>query len=183
MSDYLTAALPDRRRVAGFDLGPLTIGHAQILERIGSPLAVWAAPSLATTFGDVVIALAVMRRNFRRGARLVNSPWCLLIVASEAMALLVRGLRPLEQLRAHIREAWHGPRVFVVGDSQATAKPDPLRTVVSTLHGRMGKPMAEVYDMPLRQALWEVCGYWSSEGALRFPSEAEEAAMAILDSR
>jgi hypothetical protein len=178
--DYAEAIFPDRTRIAGTTLLPMQVGHALLLRRLGSPLAAPTALPYSVTLGQAAVAVFVFSRTQTRAAKRIESRVGQLQISWLGLKLLLRQERNVQALLNYVRRSWQGPTVFVPSDRKQNAQPgdgDALRTLVGTLTSRIGVTMQEAMELPLTQALWEVCGYWAQEGGLRFASPQEQEIM------
>lgn len=169
---YAQTVFQDRARVEGRRLLPLTVGHALLLQRLKSPFA--PRDTRTAGAGDCALLLFVCSRSWQVASKTLDSLRCKPWLWLEWLRVGFRFGHNRAQLFRYVSEAWTGPEVWLEGKSEPQDD-DSLRVIINTLCSRMGLRYQDALNMPLRQAVWEVCGFWADEGRLKFmaPHEIE----------
>lgn len=180
IDQYSAAIFPDRYRVLGKVLLPLTIGHGLLLARLGNPFAPWSGQGMAGA-GDIITAATVCSmhhddafdsistsRFARRARRLA---W----FACHFHSTAARLKRAAVLLSAYVQEACRGPRVWVKGDAEKSKVP-VLATLKTGMQELFHASHDEALETPVAVALYELTVYSDRHGSLDFMSD-EEAEM------
>lgn len=189
-SQFAEAFIPSPWRVFGVPLGPFTLGHSILLERISSPFAVGGSASVDDTALAVIFCsfnrqswLLFWRPNdYQSGLRslyrrtLKQRLWTKLLKAFawyNADAIFA-GQATLAQ---YIREARTArPACFITKEkTRESFAPDALTTLSTLL--RLGYSEQEALNMPYAKANWLYYGWLTSEGAAEFPNPAHGSLM------
>lgn len=159
-------------------LQPLSLGHALLLQRLGSP---FAGPRVAdherAGRGDLALMLLTCGRPWQQAGRLVNQrrgEWLLWWIGLRlrSMGAIVR---TTDALSAYVVHAWTGPRVWLKVGGTAQEPAEALTTVCGAMKGLMGLSHDEALSTPLRQALWDVCLYLQGQGVLEIVDSGDAA--------
>lgn len=174
---YAEAVFQGRERVAGARLLPMTVGHALLLQRLGSPFSPGDRPP--AEIGDCALAIEILRRPYPRAVSAANSwrirPWLWL----RWVMLSFRFQFYRWKLLSFVSNSWTLPEVWFNHAGEYSSG-DPLRVIVNTLCAKLGRSAHDAMNTPLKQALWDVCEYWRQEGAIRFATPDEEELLAEL---
>lgn len=177
---YAEAHFPDRWTVLGVRLHSLTIGHALLLQRVGSPFAPYYenAQEAAPGLGDVLLALFILSRPAQVAADAIGTRrFRLLMWYWSARFKLSVALHPVKvlsiptaaaKLVSYIVAGTDGPGVSPVGpfDGQAPGTPAIAR-LIRTLCGCLGRTMPEALATPITLAHWDCAAWWEREGSAR----------------
>lgn len=180
-AQYASTVFPDGYTVLGVRLRPMTIGHALLLTRIGSPLAPFAAPAgRDPTLQDLVIALWVCSRPCSAAAsglqRSRTGWWMRLREWSVRWAYWRRIDRALHGWVAYMRACCSGPMLWVKQDS-APSKVPILQTLLLHRQHRMGESRAAAMETPVAVALWDLAAYAVGTGAVDLVDDDEQELM------
>lgn len=181
MIPYPRACFPTRFRICGCRLQPLTLGHALLLQAIGSPYAPITQATRKAKFGDFLVVLWICSRSWNKAARGIDG-WrarLWLRVKLWSMVILRTRLPYREMLLAEYLATSQTMPLFweeiKEGDSHGTP---PILSLKMVLQTRWHKSESEALDTPLAQAIWEVCGFLESRGKMKIASERDMAIMA-----
>lgn len=178
---YTEAALPNTSRALGVNLLPVTMGHAVLLQRIGSPFAPFVPfdESVEIGFGDVAEAIHVLSRPWDVAERQLRGRIYRVRMFWWALRFLIAvKLRPWKALSVptasaaiarHVRECCTGPGVFPTRTDGRSAEAPYLAILEVTLRRRLHvqNPM----DCEIRRALWLTSVDAELEGAVEFRSD------------
>lgn len=190
---YSEALYPDRHRACGVDLLPMTLGHALLLQRLGSPFAE-ARPNPA--FGqfhkqgpsgaDMLLACLVCSRPAARAAGAVNSRWG---AAWIKWKWITRRFRMGEDMLSFLR--WYGVQWelpdFVTVRTSEGGPPrgaEFLHQLVVFCCSHLGCSHAEALEVPVAVAQYDYICHLEGDGQIRIvesrDAELEAAAKAAL---
>lgn len=175
--DYARTVFPDEFRVLGLRLETPRIGHALLLQRLGSPFAELDRKGMDTVRrGDLAEAMIVLSRPWQRAERLLRSrrgPWLLrwygLVLGSLASQILA-----FDGLKEFLLLAWGGPKTWVRPVASTPRRNECLQMLVSVLREKFAMPAQQVYEMPICQALWDVCLYLERAGLIEMVDSGDE---------
>lgn len=180
LDQYSAAIFPDRYRVLGKVLLPLTIGHGLLLARLGNPFAPWGG-GLSAGAGDVIAAATVCSMHHdaafaeigrHRFARRVRR-WVWFACHFHSTASRLRHAADL--LSSYVGEACRGPRVWLKSESAKSNVP-VLVTLKTGMQELLHCSHAEALETPVAVALYELTVYSDRHGSIEFMSD-EEAQM------
>jgi len=183
--DYAFAIWPRRHKVAGRWLKPLTLGHALLLQRLGSPFMPPDRPLTQVTgrksdmFGpaDVALLKYVCTRSWERALigmdRWTIKPW----LWWETLRRSKRIIEDAQQAIDWWQAEWHGaPTVFVDSKSAGRRGAGTLAILMYTQRVIFGKTFCEAASTPVREALWDHYCYLEAEGAVRIADATDDEA-------
>lgn len=181
MIDYAQTVFPDEWRVLGLRLQTPRIGHALLLQRLGSPFAELDRKGLdQVRCGDLALALIVLTRPWHRAERLLRCwrgawlmRWYGLVLSSLAAQVEV-----FDGLKAYLLSAWGGPRTWVRPVASTPKRAESLQMLVSVLREKFGMTSADVQEMPICQALWDVCLYLERAGLIEIVDSGDDELLA-----
>lgn len=156
---------------------PVSVGHAILLQRLGS---LFASPVQKdhdkACRGDLAEAMIVLSRPWVRAAALVQTRLVVPLMWWWGWRLrsAATHIRTTEALSSYICDAWRGPRVWLKASPNTQTHGEALGLVVSVLKGSMGQSNAEALATPLRQALWDVCLYLQGQGVLEIVDSGDD---------
>lgn len=175
---YPASIIPDRWRIAGMRLRPLTIGHVALGERM--EVTYFAGEEFVEAGpGDLAMALYICSRPWRFAAedlqknrgRLRRRFTAWVLGEAEAFAHHQR------QFARYLETQFKSPDTWTKGDSKSCAAPAMLalraRLIVDF---RVG--WAESLDIPIAEALWLSAAQAEREGGIDWVTAAERQAMA-----
>jgi hypothetical protein len=179
--DYASTVFPDECRVLGIRLETPRIGHALLLQRLGSPFAELDRKGLdQVRRGDLAEALIVLSRPWRRAERLLRSRrgvwlmwWYGLVLSS-----LAAQIEAFDGLKGYLLLAWGGPKTWVRPVASTQKRGECLSMLVSVLREKFGMPADTVYEMPICQGLWDVCLYLERAGLIEIIDSGDEDLLA-----
>jgi hypothetical protein len=172
---YARALYLDTYRVLGRRMAHYTLGHALLLERLGSPFVTGnAVPGP----GDLKLFLLLCSRSYPRALRLVKlsqvfPTWFRLRMAFFPLAY---GLSPLNQVFEYLRESSSMPTRWEQEGAKAPGTP-ALQQVKLTLMSRLGYGELQALCIPLAKAFWDFFGLWEMEGKLELADPEDLAAV------
>lgn len=192
---YSEALYPDRHRCCGVDLLPMTLGHALLLQRLGSPFAAARpAPAFGTfhkqgpSGADMLLACLVCSRPAARAAWIVNSRWGALWLKWK---WTVRRFRMGDDMAALLRwyaVQWHLPDFVPTRTSEGGAPrgAEFLHQLVVFCCSHLGCSHAEALEVPVAVAQYDYICHIEGEGQIRIvesrDAELEAAAQAALSA-
>jgi len=163
---YARALYPDTYRVLGRRMADYTLGHALLLERLGSPFVIGdALPGP----GDVKLFLLLCSRRYPRALRLVQLSQLL----PTWFAWRLRCVRlPLDQfpyavvsVNRYLQESSSMPKPWKEEGAKKPGSP-PLQQVKLTLMSRLGYSRRQALCTHLAEAFWDFFGLWELEGKI-----------------
>ncbi len=180
---YACALLPDRWRVLGVRLQPLTVGHGIVLARLHSPFTPFSCRPSAH-LGDLLLALFACGRPWARGWAALGSRKASLFLRLWAWQILRRAESDsiigsaADAFGAYVHAHCAGPRVWEKDGAGASAANSPvLCTLKIGLQEHFGRSEAEALDTLISAALWELYCYAEQHGGLQLVSDTELAAL------
>jgi len=188
---YAAVLFPDRWRILGVPLLPLTLGHALLLDRLelgsaGAPREQGRSLPATTMpdIGDLLLCLWVCSRAWDRAAAHLQRrrTRCALKLWAWQMRLTSRarldaGLTAAwAQWQAYLAAAWDAPSVWERDKSAASSAP-LLQVLKVTLMSRLGHSAQSALDTPLTVALWDICCFWETKGHIEWVSPDIDAAL------
>ncbi len=176
MVDYPSACFPNRVRIFGCLLEPLTLGHALVLQYLRSPFAPGVERTREPNRGDVLLGVWVCSRPWWVAARDAgtwrSAMWLRAMVCFLALFRVKLWYRDLLWV-TYITEANAMPPVWRKKSVGTALGLPPLLNVKMSLMTFWNKSEAEAMATPLGQALLEHGAYLSTLGEMRFPSNDE----------
>lgn len=161
-----------------------TVGHALLLQRIGSPFASMSLPAAATVgLGSLAGAIVICSRSWRRAQRILDSRRAGLVIAWRALRLIrpvPRG-RAAGQLALYLCHAWEGPKIFTDAAGTTSDPAEALANIISIAKSELGLSHTETLDTPLRQAIWDICQFLHRKGSIQLITAADDDAFAAAD--
>jgi len=177
---YANALWPDPVRCCGIRLRPLTLGHALLLQRIGSPFA--REDGAGAGLGDLIAAVYVCSRSWRRAARGLNRPrWFGLWARWMAFRRWKREARDAADWAAYLRASWSAPKTWRGKDTTGVRGIDVLQLLVVTQRIRFGKPLEEALETPVAIAIMDHLESLEGGGALRVWGSRDDALASKLE--
>lgn len=178
---YADALFPDRVTVAGLALQPLSVGHAILLQRLGSPFgSPHSSDHAGAGPGDIALSLVICSRPWRSAARLVQSWRGRVAIRAVHLRLLtfVSQIAALDGLSAYVLAAWRGPRVWLKPRSSKADASDALANILHILMAHIGQSQSEAMDTHLNQAIWDACMHLQSNGVLELMDAGDDDLLA-----
>lgn len=176
--DYSLALYPEPAVVLGRRLQPFCLGHALLLQRLGSPFAA-DEPRRGPMPADLLLAVIVCSKPYPAAEQLVMSPRLprRLTRAGIRMWLCYSPARiQIELIRfgRYIEDAWRSPKVWIERSGAPRGAP-PVATLKVTLMSGLGMSAIEALSMPIGAAIWDATTYSESMGGIRIRSASDEA--------
>lgn len=176
-SEYAAVIFPDRRRVLGKRLLPVTIEHALLLWQIGSPLMIGGR--VDSERDAIVFALYVLTRDCRRAADKLPSIRTRWLLQAWAAQLWIRCndealAAAWKELDAHIEEAFSGPALWQE-ESNAKSGAPYLQWLKCSLMECFHLSPREALACSVREAIWDLACFAQTHGRAAWvsPEEAE----------
>ena len=180
-AEYHLACAPDPATILGHRLRPLTLGHAHLMVRVGSPFLGEGEPLL----GDVVLGVELCRRETDDARSFIEQENAVRIIEKMGRKWARKlppgdELQPILEFAAYVSEAAQGPRFWVENkEAQRKSGVDWLQSLKLGLM-RAGRSAAEAMATPLGEAMWDYAAYWESEGAIKLHTEDDDALLAAV---
>lgn len=184
---FARALLPDRHTAAGVRLRPLSLGHALLLQRLGSPLA--ARPlsgsqgQSGSDFGRLAQAVCLCSRPWRAAWALVDTRRERWWLAWHVRRFARAGEGFVAAVLAWHAEAW--PEIPLWRDTSRTGKArgaDLLHVLVLTERKHLGLSLEAALDVPLAAALWDHAAHWEDEGSTTIQGHRDRAVFDLCRS-
>jgi hypothetical protein len=184
-ADYAAAMFPDPVRILGVRLRPYCIGHALLLQRIGSPYVVEdGGRRMEDGIGDLLLALWICSQTWEAAAASLHSRrlrvrlqfWAWQLRRANAALAVVCAET---QFSRYISQAWHGPTLWEKQRTGPVETPGaPLLahlkvTLMSALH--CSEP--EALSWHVRAALFDCATHAERGGQVGIVSEEDESAV------
>jgi len=196
-TQYLSALFPDEYRVLGIRMAPYTLGHAMLLERLGSPFVTGlpAAPEQRSAAqagarlpgrGDLKLAIALCRRSYPRALARVRRTlgignWSFVIERPWLLDQETQ-LSGIAQLTDYIRAFQHRPATWNERPGGREMGTPFLLAVKLTQVMHLGKTDLQALCTPLSAALWEYACCWELQEKMQVVNPAERLAQAAVDA-
>lgn len=161
---YAKALHPDTYYVLGRRLRDYTLGHALLLERLGSPFVV--PRNERPGRGDVKLFVAVCSRPYAKAVRLVASGK----IVRKLRWVRCSTYRVIEgslQIADYIAKSSHMPARWQNDEKGPEMGTPPLQFVKLTLIAKLHKSEEEALNMHLALAFWDCLGAWEMLGKTR----------------
>lgn len=172
--DYLKACIPEPFRVLGQRLKPYSLGHAFILNRLGSPFAVdfgKRVPSL----GDLYFAIWVCRRKYadaiiglQNASFVKDVKWLKLLSRFKNTDVAKVLFTKYIVLSAQVPDIWRSSEK----DARTLTMPH-LLYLKFIMTSKYGYSVKEVMDIPYGEALWSSLAYSESKGGCTFLTDEQ----------
>lgn len=163
------AIFPVSIRLARVRLQPMTLGHALVLQRFGSPYAPGVDRGEPGS-GDIVLLLWVCAQDWRmawsRRTSLGGRLWRYWFAGRIRPAL--EHYRSLAD--AYVGHCWSGPKVRAAGEGAPLASP-ALGVLMAALMSEFRMTRNEALSTPLAEALWLASIQGERNGVLGLDSE------------
>jgi hypothetical protein len=182
---YAAKVFPDRVRVLGVDLAPVTIGHGLLLHRIGSPLV--TGGELGN--GDLLLGLYVLSRGCREAASDLQTGRAAGVIRKwgrklgGAFGWRRAGIEALAggakaALVEYVERSWEAPELWEeeAGEGKALSAPmlQVLKVrVMSCLH----QSEEGALNMGIGVARWDLACWGEDQGHCEWVSEEETEAI------
>ena len=187
-ASFQSAVMPDAYRIAGFRLRTHCLGHALLLQRLGSPfgnrpLQVSQISDLGARLGDLALAVWICGRSpasALRRLQLNRSPYELGWIAWKIRR---HGLeKSAQELYTYLAAAWPEMSWWKHNDvATRTLGADIMQRLVLTQR-RTGLTLDESMDVPLAVALWDHAAVSEENGAVTLVSERDRAVQAYYET-
>ena len=110
---YSASLFPDRVRAGGVLLQAFSVGHALLLQRLGSPLD-WSRKTAAKPqIGDLILAIGLCARPYPQALRWLESRRMKYWLRWKGLSRSAFFQFDLARFIRYLAEAWNGPRVWV----------------------------------------------------------------------
>lgn len=175
---YAEAEMPNPVRVLGVELLPVTLGHAKLLQRVGSQFAPFVAldPDAEIGMGDIFEAIYILSRPAAKAAADLRS-WSFWITLNwwAAKYCFAITLRPWKHLAAptaaaaiarHVRACCTGPSVFPKRSDSPGLQAPYLAILEVVLRSRLH--VQDPDNVSVRRAQWMTSVFCEMEGSVEF---------------
>lgn len=176
---FAAAAFPPRCRVLGVRLHAFTLGHALLLEQLGSPFDPFAETPRPAEHGDTALALWVLARPWSVAADRIDARrtrWQLRWLSGR---LWWRSGGAADGLREFLRASTALPEVRVIpqeGATRATTPTVPL--LLLSLMREWGFSKRDALDQPVTLAWWFHLALLELRDCVQFPTPEYRLAIA-----
>jgi hypothetical protein len=176
---YAEACYPPRWRICGVLLQPFSLGHALLLDRVGSPL-LWGEVARAIV-ADLIQGLWICSQAYPDAAanllRPMSRRWRLALwwIAWTFRNRHMLALTKLAMFREYVNEAMRRPPVERDGEMSKPSSTPGILCIKRALMIDYGYSAEEALSLPYGQAQWEYYGYLEREGAVTFLDEEKQA--------
>lgn len=187
---YAWSVYHDRHRACGVDLLPMTLGHALLLQRLGSPFAS-ARPGFGgdpakISGADMLLACLVCSRSAARAARIVNSHRGSAWLKWKWLSRRFRMEADMQAFLRWYRAQWALPD-FVATRQTSQGAPrgaEYLHQLVVFCCSHLGYSHAAAFEVPVVLAQYDYLCHLEGDGQIRIvesrDAELEAAAQAAL---
>lgn len=183
-SGFAECVIPPVVRLAGKRLHMVTLGHALLLERIGSPFAVTSPPDRLPEAGDNALAWWILTRPWDEAANGIGGrlsrfwTWCFTLararVAAEDSVSILRW----------VKWSTTSPGFEPIRDADEEGEPlgaHPVLIRAQAAASKWGVPYPAVLNLPWNVCCWLYLTRWEEAGAVRIVDLQElEAAFAEM---
>lgn len=175
-AQFARAVVPPTVRLAGRVMGPLTIGHQILLQRVGSPFGRSKEPR-DPSVGDVALAWFILSRSWHQAARSIGSRLARFQIAWFTIRRAGRHEADGAAIAEWISEANAFPPFTNRSDEGEDDEDQPSRGTPSELilaqavssDWNIGWP--QVLDTPVAQANWLWLSKWEERGRITIGGE------------
>jgi hypothetical protein len=168
LETFAAARWPDRIRVLGRWMEPLSVGHILLLTRLGHPLVGGPQPFDAVAIGTAVALCSLPATRAFGHVR----TWAFRLRVIYLSLRAAWNRRAAVQLTRYMVAGSRRPRTRKTGSGGASSVPFWL-VVLTTLQRDHGMTEAEALDYPAAAAVWICIPGWEANGALQLVSETE----------
>lgn len=179
MGAYAKAIWPDPAACCGVRLRPFCLGHALLLQRLGSPFA--RDDSTSAGLGDLVTAVYVCSRNWRAAARGIRGRWFGFWARWRAFRRWKHEDADAAAWNAYLRAGWFSPKTWKGQDRSGIRGTDAVQILVATQRLRWGKSIRAALDTPVAEAIMDHLDQLEAGGALRVWGARDDALSAKLE--
>lgn len=174
---YAALVYPDRVRVLGVALKPVTIGHLLLLHRLKNPFVAGGRIEL----GHVLTALYVLSRGCKaaaEGLQRRRTAWLLRVWSWQAALRRKEAGEARRQIDRHIGGIERPP---LWENDKATDCGSPFLLILETrLRHCLGASREEALNTPVSEALWHLGGHAEDQGAVKWVQPDLDAAIREL---
>jgi hypothetical protein len=162
---YAGVIHPDRVTVFGRELVPVTIGHALLLTRIGSPFLVGGKIAA----GQLVTAIYVLSRPAEVAARGLDAKrvqWVFKLWAFQLRHLCgaLARLMAIHAIEEHLERGWQGPDMWEGKEGSKQCNAPTLLVMKTRLMSAFGVSREQALSYPLREAIWDLAAWAEDKG-------------------
>lgn len=172
---YSRAVFPDRWRCAGIPLEAHTLGHALLLQRLGSPCAGRPPESpLEIGTGHIAQAAHICSGPWQRAVRRLDGRVERLWMSWAALRIQQSGLdQARADLWAYLRDAWPVISWWSQPTARTRALGAELLHILVNRQRDMGLSLEAALSVPLAVAHWDAAAAAEREGALTLQRAGE----------
>lgn len=177
---YAATIFPDRFKACGVELRPMTLGHALLLQRIGSPFAgtrrrLLEEPNLIT-YAHILALIFICSRSWRSADRWINTRWCSFWLRWKWVRCRHRiDEDSLAVIRWHQCQ-WHAPNFTLSRESKSGFErgTDFVHQLLIFCCRNMGVDHATAMDVPLAVASYDYLAHAEGEGSIRITEGTDQ---------
>jgi hypothetical protein len=151
---------------------PYTLGHAVLLQRLGSPLAM--AEQRPCTLGDVTVAAWVCSRPVPVARRHMDGWWMRQWMVYHAMVWGAHQVDRAREFATYIAAAWHVPDVRATRSGGRRMGSDPVHLLWLHRRSVMGDTDAQAAECLVLRARLDMFAWAEREGMVRIVEDEEE---------
>ena len=169
---YAEVVYPAQTRVLGLKLRPLTIAHALLLWRIGSPFL--AAGDVGVV--ELTAAMYVLSRPCAAaaaGLQKGRTAYLLKVWAAQLWCRKDAIAKGQEQINEHIEDAFSGPKLWELEGKLKNGAPY-LQWLKCSLMECLNVTREQALNYQVREAIWDIACYAETHGRADWVSSSDE---------
>lgn len=179
MDSYAKLLFPDRWVIGPWKMHVFSVGHAVLLQNMRSPFASLDLDAVASAgLGEVALAIMLCRRPWRKAERLVHTLRGRLLLRWYGIRISSGYGAAAISLFQYIEDAWTVPKTWRKPTAVVKSSPEHMLGNVISVLAETHHRRDEIYDMPLRLALYDVCQVLHSRGQIELLDEHDEDLLA-----
>lgn len=172
---FPSIAYPDTWRIGGRCMVPLTIGHALLLDRIGSP---WMVRDVECDAAILWLHIRLCSLPYRRAARAVQSWYTGVWLWAQMFHRESTAVIATDAFTLWWHEQWSSPDFWFDGDRKPQKRGSTiLHALIVCMMSDFHISRSEVLEMPVREALWLQAGLAEQSGSIRLRTADEDAVL------
>lgn len=177
--DYARTIFPEVPVVGGVRLMPLSIGHALLLQRVGSPFVPpdrpAASPAISSgDIGDLALALYVCSRHWSTAAAGLSGWRSALWIRWWSCRRMGREAVDWCQFAAYWQDAWKGPGFTLIESGSGRRGAGSMHVLMITQRIQYGASRNDALSTPVLEALWDHAAYLDERGSIRLTDAVDD---------
>ena len=175
MDSYAKLVFPDQWSIGPWKMHMFTVGHAVLLQNLGSPFASLELDDVAKAgLGEVALAVMICRRPWRVARRLTRSWRGRLLLRWYGVQISSSYTTAAIALFQYVEDAWTIPKAWRKPTAVTKTSPETMLANAISLLAELRSSRDEIHDKPLRLALYEVCQILHRRGDIELLDEHDE---------